>query len=95
MAHSVDMNVTLNASQVEDIGFITYLAAAQLRIGSAVITGIGFIANSLIVIVILLGSLRKSPFMILLMVLATVDNIYIYCPLYSFYLGYLIFLGHH
>ena len=82
MAHSVDMNVTMNASQVEDIEFITYLTAAELRIGSAVITGIGFIANSLIIIVILLGSLRKSPFMILLMVLATVDNIYILSSLF-------------
>ena len=82
MAHSVDMNVTLNASQVEDIGFITYPAVAELRIGLAVISGIGFIANSLIVIVILLGSLRKSAFMILLMVLAIVDNIYILSSLF-------------
>ena len=69
------MNVIMNASQVEHIDFIT--AAVELSIGMAVITGIGFIANSLIIIVILLGSLRESPFMILLMVLAIMDNIYI------------------
>ena len=43
-------------------------------IATLIISGIGFVANTLIIIVILHGSLRASVFMTLLMFLAITDN---------------------
>ena len=48
-----------------------------LTVTTLSVCGIGAVANSLIVIIIFFSSLRKSIFMILLMILAVVDNLYL------------------
>ena len=47
-------------------------------VGAFILTGIGTVGNSLVILVILLSSLRKSVFMTLLMFLAVTDNSFLW-----------------
>ena len=70
----------LNATTLKDRSNSTILSSLWFSIAttsSLIICGIGIVANSLIVVVIIFGSLRKSVFMTLLMFLAIADNLYL------------------
>ena len=74
------VNGTVNSTN--STGFGAFLSSGEeRRIITITIAGIGTVGNSLIIVVILLGSLRNSPFMMLLMNLAVVDNLVLWSRL--------------